>query len=165
MDTRPSRNTLATVSYQLFLIDSSTLDSRLIETITNESFFVGEYDILPAIDITIQLMDRGEHAIIDSDIRHCYGENGCEEKGIPPITSENTYRMKIDLELHDWKYPEKIQTLTINERINWRFISILFYFLQKNFFYFYLVIKNDNEEIFYIVEKNIYQQFNVIKML
>jgi len=38
-DTRPNRNTLATVSYKLFLIDNSTSDSRLIETITNESFF------------------------------------------------------------------------------------------------------------------------------
>jgi len=118
-DTRPTRNTLATVSYKLFLIDNSTSDSRLIETITNESFFIGEYDILSAIDITIQLMDRGEHAIIDSDIRHCYGEQGCEEKQIPPISSNNSYRMKIDLEFHDWKQPIDIQILTADQRLYW----------------------------------------------
>jgi hypothetical protein len=96
-----------------------TSDLRLIETITNEIFFIGEYDILPAIDIAIQLMDRGENALIDSDIRHCYGEKGCEEKQIPPITSNNLYRMKINLEFHDWKAAYDIQTLTINERLYW----------------------------------------------
>jgi len=77
--------------------------------------------------MSIQLMDRGEHAIIDSDVRHCYELNGCEEKGIPPISEENSYRMKIDLELHDWKYPSDIQTLTVDERLLWRFLFNLFH--------------------------------------
>jgi len=98
----------------------------LIETITNESFFIGEYDILPAIDIAIQLMDRGENALIDSDSRHCYGENGCEEKQIAPITSNNSYRMKIDLEFHDWKYAPDIQILTVDQRLYWGFVSVFF---------------------------------------
>ncbi|UJR07620.1 hypothetical protein I4U23_011909 [Adineta vaga] len=119
LDTRPFRDTLATVSYKLYLVDNLTEDSRLIETITNESFIIGEYDILPAIDIVIQLMDRSEHALIDSDVRHCYGENGCEEKQIPPITSTNSYRMKIDLELVDWTDAPDIPTLSVNERLNW----------------------------------------------
>ncbi|CAF1139388.1 unnamed protein product [Adineta ricciae] len=118
-DTRPLRNTLATVSYELYLVDDLTKDSRLIEKITNESFFIGEYEILPAIDIVIQLMDRGEHALIDSDVRHCYGENGCEEKQIPPVTSTSSYRMRIDLELVDWKDAPDISTLPINERLQW----------------------------------------------
>ena len=92
----------------------------------NESFFVGEYDILPAIDITIQLMDRGEHAIIDSDVRHCYGNIGCEEKQLPSITSStNSYRMKIDLQLHDWKDPVDISTLSINDRLTWGLTFVL----------------------------------------
>ncbi|CAF3924366.1 unnamed protein product [Rotaria sordida] len=118
-NTRPIRNTVATVSYKLFLIDDKTSNSRLIETITNESFFVNDSDILPAIDISIQLMDRGEHAFIYSDIRHCYGEMGCEEKQIPSVSSNNSYRMKIDLELHDWKHVPDIQTLSIDERLFW----------------------------------------------
>ncbi|CAF1189967.1 unnamed protein product [Adineta ricciae] len=119
IDTRPLRNTLATVSYKLYLVDDLTKDSRLIETVTNESFFIAEYEILPAIDIVIQLMDRGEHALIDSDVRHCYGENGCEEKQIPPVTSTSPYRMRIELELIDWKDAPDISTLPINERLQW----------------------------------------------
>ncbi|CAF1047316.1 unnamed protein product [Adineta steineri] len=118
-DTRPSRDTLATVSYKLFLFDNITKESRLIESVTNENCFVGEYDILPAIDIVIQLMDRGERAMIDSEARHCYGDIGCEEKQVPPITSTNSYSMKIDLELHDWKYAPEIQTLSVKERLYW----------------------------------------------
>ncbi|CAM4818154.1 unnamed protein product [Rotaria magnacalcarata] len=118
-DTRPTRGAIATVSYKLFLIDDSTADSHLIETVTNESFFVSESDILPAIDISIQLMDRGEHAFIDADIRHGYGEIGCIEKEIPPVSSNIKYRMKIDLEFHDWKDAPDIQTLSIDERLHW----------------------------------------------
>lgn len=89
----------------------------------NESFIVGEYDILPVIDMSIQLMDRGEHAIINSDVRHCYGETGCEEKQLPPVTTTNSYRMKIDLQLHDWKDPIDIITLSVNERLAWGLVD------------------------------------------
>ena len=61
-DTRPERNSLATISYKLYFVDEST--TRLIETVDNESFFVGEYDVLTAIDMSVQLMDRGEQAAL-----------------------------------------------------------------------------------------------------
>ncbi len=60
------------------------------------------------------MLDRGEHASIDSDTRHCYGDIGCEEKDIPPVTSTNSYRMKIDLELLDWKDAPDIQIFLIH---------------------------------------------------
>ena len=116
-DTRPERNSLATISYKLYFVDEST--TRLIETVDNESFFVGEYDVLTAIDMSVQLMDRGEQAVIDSDPRHCYDEPGCEEKQIPPVTPDKPYRMKIELNLHDWKVPPEISTMSIDERIVW----------------------------------------------
>lgn len=101
------------------MIDSLTSNVRLIETVTNEKYFVSENDLIPAIDICVQLMDRGERALIDSDIRHCYGDIGCEDKHIPPITSINPYRMKIELELHDWISPADIQILSIDQRRYW----------------------------------------------
>jgi tetratricopeptide (TPR) repeat protein len=65
-------------------------------------------------------MNRGERALIDSDIRHCYGDMGCEEKQIPSINStKNSYKMKIDLEFHDWKSPPDVQTLSIEDRLFW----------------------------------------------
>ena len=67
-------------------------------------------------------MDRGEHATIDSDTRHCYGENGCEEKQIPPVSSDNSYRMKIDLEFHDWQDPTDVQILSTERRLYWGFV-------------------------------------------
>jgi len=110
---------MVTISYTLSLVDSITSNVRVIETVSSERFFVSECDLIPAIDICLQLMDRGEHALIDSDIRHCYGEIGCEEKYIPPVTSLNPYRMKIDLELHDWIAPPDVRKLSIEERLYW----------------------------------------------
>jgi len=63
-------------------------------------------------------MNRGERAVIDSDARHCYGEIGCQEKQIPS-SSTGPFRMKIDLELHDWISPPDIETLSIAERLQW----------------------------------------------
>jgi tetratricopeptide (TPR) repeat protein len=101
------------------MVDSLTSNVRLIETVTNEKYFVSENDLIPAIDICVQLMDRGERALIDSDIRHCYGDIGCQDKHIPPITSINPYRMKIELELHDWISPADVQILSIDQRLYW----------------------------------------------
>ena len=109
-------------------------------------------------------MDRGEYAVIYSEARHCYGDIGYEDKQLHPLSSENSYRMKIDLELHDWKDPPDIETLSIDERLYWRLVLIFIFWtkeiIKQNFET--LVIKNDNEEIFFIVVKNIQVLFNVI---
>ena len=110
---------MVTISYTLSMVDSITSNVRLIENVTHEKYFVSEHDLIPAIDICLQSMDRGERALIDSEIRHCYGDIGCEEKHIPPITSINPYRMKIELELHDWISPDDIQILSIDQRLYW----------------------------------------------
>lgn len=119
-DSRPPRNSLATISYELFLVDTSTEETKFIERVSHLTFFLNEYDVLPSIDISVQLMDRNERALIDSDIRHCYGELGCPEKNIPPVSSTgSTYRMKIDLKLEDWTNPVDPLSLTVEQRIFW----------------------------------------------
>lgn len=110
---------MVTISYELFLVNSLTNESRLIEKISNDRYFLSENDLISAIDISLQSMNRGERALIDSDIRHCYGDIGCEEKQIPPPNSLHPYRMKIDLELHQWISPIDIQLLPLNERLYW----------------------------------------------
>ncbi|CAF3014140.1 unnamed protein product [Rotaria sp. Silwood2] len=119
LNSRPTRSTLATVSYKLSLVDNLTSNIRLIENVSNERFFISECDIISAIDISVQTMDRGECALIDSDTRHCYGDIGCLDKEIPPNSSNNSYRMIIELELHDWQSPSDVQKLSINERLYW----------------------------------------------
>ncbi|CAF1423512.1 unnamed protein product [Rotaria sp. Silwood1] len=119
LNSRPTRSTMVTVSYKLSLIDNLTSNIHLIENVSNERFFASEGDIIQAIDICVQTMDRGECALIDSDIRHCYGDIGCLEKQIPPVSSNNSYRMKIELELHDWQSPPDVQKLSIDERLYW----------------------------------------------
>ncbi|CAF3445624.1 unnamed protein product [Rotaria socialis] len=118
-DSRPTRSTMATVSYKLSIIDSLTSNIHLIENVSKERFFISECDIIGAIDICVQSMNRGECALINCDIRHCYGEMGCHEKQIPAISTNNSYRMLIELELHDWQSPPDIRKLSIDERLYW----------------------------------------------
>ena len=82
---------MVTISYELSMVNSLTSETRLVEKVSNERYFVSENDFIPAIDICVQSMDRGERALIDSDIRHCYGEIGCEEKQIPSVSPLNPY--------------------------------------------------------------------------
>lgn len=88
--------------------------------------------------MSIQLMNCGECAFIYSEARHCYGNIGCEEKKIPPISTDNSYRMKIDLEFHDYKDPLNIEKLSIDERLYWRFSFLsLNNFSEKKLFYYF----------------------------
>lgn len=124
-DSRPPRNSLATISYELFLVDRTNEEVRFIERVSHLNFFINQFDVFPAIDISIQLMDRGERSVVDADPRHCYGHLGCSEKNIPPIEGENfDYRMKIDLVLEEWKLPDEISDLSVDQRIFWG--SVLF---------------------------------------
>lgn len=118
-NSRPTRSTMVTISYELSIVNPLTSESRLIETINREEYLLSESDLIPAIDISIQSMDRGEIALIDSDVRHCYGEIGCEEKQLPPVSSLNPYRMKIHLEVHQWSQPIDVQLLSIDDRLKW----------------------------------------------
>ena len=113
------------VCYRLSLVENVDGQCRLIEEVREERFFVGESDILPSIDICVQLMNEGEKALIDSDIRHCYGERGLEEKGIPPTSKDSpSYRMKIELEVQRWSSSPDPQTLQVNERLFWGFVFV-----------------------------------------
>ena len=100
-------------------MENLTSTARLIEEVNNERFFVSEYDVLAAIDIAVQVMNRGERALIESHVRHCFGDEGCEEKQVPPLSSSNAYRMRIELELHDWSTAPDVQTISVEERLSW----------------------------------------------
>ncbi|CAF1401216.1 unnamed protein product, partial [Didymodactylos carnosus] len=109
-DTRPPRNCLATITYSLFLVDGGLLvdESRELK------YFVGECEVIPAIDISIQLMNKQEKAQIQADSRHCYGTLAYAEKHIPPSSN-----LRIELELLDWQYAPEIHSITLKERLEW----------------------------------------------
>ena len=152
------------MSYKLFVVDSSTGESRLIESVDDERFFVGEHEILPAIDICVQLMDRGERALIDADTRHCYGEMGYPEKKISARSSTGPYRMKIDVELHDWQVASDVETLSAAERLSWGFDYCCLSFLSVDERVF-AETRSDRWATSTIADKIIPVLFNAIVML
>lgn len=107
------------MNYSLFLVDKKTSQEKLIEVLEREEFFVGETDIISAIDLTVQSMDEGELATIISDVRHVYGNEGFVEKEIPMRTDENDYQMKIVLELIQFFPAANVEHLSADERFRW----------------------------------------------
>lgn len=116
---RPTRSQLVTVSYSLTQVENVTSKKTLIEEVKDVEFFVGENDILPSIDYTIQSMDEGEIALILSDVRHCYGNRGCEEKNLRPFDPTNPYQMEIHLEFHQYLPSPSVEHLSAQQRIFW----------------------------------------------
>ena len=118
-NSRPTRSQLVTVNYSLSLLDEKSGETTLIEEKRNEEFFVGETDIIVAIDLAVQAMDEGELAVVVADVRHVYGNEGFVEKGIPPKDEDNDYKMQIQLELIRFCPAPNVELLSADERILW----------------------------------------------
>ena len=118
-NSRPTRSQQVTVNYSLALRDEKSGETTLIEEKRNEEFFVGETDIIAAIDLAVQSMDEGELASLVVDVRHVYGNEGFAEKGIPPKNDENDYKMEIQLELLQFRPAPNVELLSADERILW----------------------------------------------
>ena len=74
LNSRPTRTTLATVSYKLWLMNNLSSNISVIENISNERFFLTVCEIISAKDICVESMNIGESPLIYSDARHCYGD-------------------------------------------------------------------------------------------
>lgn len=118
----PTRSCLVEISYKLFVVDDVDDEGRMVDQVDKQRFFLSEYDLMPSIDIVLQTMHRNERSLIVSDVRHCYGTLGCQEKGIPAVEQgNNVYKMKIELELHNWTNPPSTKDLSIEDRLFWGF--------------------------------------------
>ncbi|XP_059197992.1 peptidyl-prolyl cis-trans isomerase FKBP8 [Centropristis striata] len=59
-------------------------DGTLVEEQSDLSFTLGDGDVIQALDLTVQLMDMREKALIQSDAKYAYGARGSLEPGVPP---------------------------------------------------------------------------------
>uniref|UniRef100_A0A087X836 peptidylprolyl isomerase n=3 Tax=Poecilia TaxID=8080 RepID=A0A087X836_POEFO len=60
------------------------MDGTLVEEQNNLSFTLGDGDVIQALDLTVQLMEMGEKALIHTDAKYAYGARGSLEPEIPP---------------------------------------------------------------------------------
>ncbi|XP_027708948.1 peptidyl-prolyl cis-trans isomerase FKBP8 [Vombatus ursinus] len=76
---RPSKGQDVTVQLKVSLEDGGTQ----VEKQPSLTFTLGDCDFLQALDLSVQLMNVGETALIIADAKYCYGSHG-RSPAIPP---------------------------------------------------------------------------------
>ncbi|XP_055336065.1 peptidyl-prolyl cis-trans isomerase FKBP8-like [Paramacrobiotus metropolitanus] len=85
-DSRPERGDEASVQCSARVVDNA-FDTSIVATIVDKydklDFVVGDQEVIPGLDLAVQLMNIGEVAEVKMQPRFGYGEMGYPESGIP----------------------------------------------------------------------------------
>ncbi|KAL3285718.1 hypothetical protein HHI36_000247 [Cryptolaemus montrouzieri] len=102
-DSRPQRQQVCTINYELFVED------EIIEKQENFEIDLGDCDVIQGLDVSIGLMNVGEECLLEIEPRLAFGS-----KGLPPKISgvtTVTYKLKLVSTRE-----EDLETLSISER-------------------------------------------------
>uniref|UniRef100_A0A8C4TEL4 peptidylprolyl isomerase n=1 Tax=Erpetoichthys calabaricus TaxID=27687 RepID=A0A8C4TEL4_ERPCA len=107
-DTRPKRGQLVTIHLKTMLENGTVLDDQ-----ESLSFTLGDGDVMQALDLTVQLMEVNETALIFTDAKYAYGCQGSTDPCIPSNTSLNLEVQLLQVvdapDLEDMTPQEKIE--------------------------------------------------------
>ncbi|XP_061743752.1 peptidyl-prolyl cis-trans isomerase FKBP8 [Nerophis ophidion] len=78
-DSRPEKGQNVKIFLKTFLKDGTLVDEQQVL-----SFTLGDGDVIQALDLTVQLMEIGEKALILTDAKYAYGTRGSSEPEVPP---------------------------------------------------------------------------------
>ncbi|KAM9848728.1 peptidyl-prolyl cis-trans isomerase FKBP8 [Aulostomus maculatus] len=78
-DSRPQKGQNVKIHLKM-----SLKDGTLVEEKPELSFTLGDSDVMQALDLTVQLMEMGEKALIQTDAKYAYGARGSVEPEVPP---------------------------------------------------------------------------------
>ncbi|XP_038572082.1 peptidyl-prolyl cis-trans isomerase FKBP8 isoform X2 [Micropterus salmoides] len=78
-DSRPQKGQNVKINLKTY-----TKDGTLVEEQPNLSFTLGDGDVFQALDLTVQLMEMGEKALIQTGAKYAYGARGSLEPEVPP---------------------------------------------------------------------------------
>ncbi|XP_026091745.1 peptidyl-prolyl cis-trans isomerase FKBP8-like [Carassius auratus] len=78
-ESRPQRGQNVTIHLKTTLTDGT-----VVEELPNLSFTLGDGDVLQALDLTVQLMEMGEKALIEAGAKYAYGALGSSAPAVPP---------------------------------------------------------------------------------
>ncbi|XP_022615368.1 peptidyl-prolyl cis-trans isomerase FKBP8 [Seriola dumerili] len=80
-DSRPQKGQNVKIHLKTYLKDGA-----LVEEQSDLTFTLGDGDVIHALDLTVQLMEMGEKALIQTDAKYAYGTRGSLEPEVPPNT-------------------------------------------------------------------------------
>uniref|UniRef100_A0A671WPR5 peptidylprolyl isomerase n=1 Tax=Sparus aurata TaxID=8175 RepID=A0A671WPR5_SPAAU len=78
-DSRPQKGQNVKINLKTYLKDGT-----LVEEQHDLCFTLGDGDVIQALDLTVQLMEMGEKALIQTDAKYAYGAWGSQEPEVPP---------------------------------------------------------------------------------
>lgn len=78
-DSRPQKGQNVKINLKTYLKDGTLAAEE-----PNISFTLGDGDVIQALDLTVQLMEMGEKALIETDAKYAYGARGSLEPEVPP---------------------------------------------------------------------------------
>ncbi|KAI7791337.1 peptidyl-prolyl cis-trans isomerase FKBP8 [Triplophysa rosa] len=78
-DSRPQRGQNVTIHLKTSLTDGTVVDEQ-----PDLSFTLGDGDVIQALDLTVQLMETNEKALVEVGAKYAYGALGSSSPAIPP---------------------------------------------------------------------------------
>ncbi|XP_029356132.1 peptidyl-prolyl cis-trans isomerase FKBP8 [Echeneis naucrates] len=78
-DSRPQKGQNVKINLKTYLRDGS-----LVEEQPGLTFTLGDGDVIHALDLTVQLMEMRERALIQTDAKYAYGTHGSLAPQVPP---------------------------------------------------------------------------------
>lgn len=106
-DSRPQKGQIVEIS-----LKTHFMDGTLVEEQHNLSFTLGDGDVIQALDLTVQLMEIGERALIHTDAKYAYGARGSLEPEVPPNT-----QLSLEVELLRAADAPDVELMSPSERI------------------------------------------------
>lgn len=106
-DSRPQKGQNVTINLKTFLKDGILLGEQ-----PGITFTLGDGDAIQALDLTVQLMELGEKALIITDAKYGYGARGSLDPEVPPGAE-----LSLEVELLEATDAPNLELLPSNEKI------------------------------------------------
>ncbi|XP_076583174.1 peptidyl-prolyl cis-trans isomerase FKBP8 [Chaetodon auriga] len=106
-DSRPQKGQNVKIHLKTYLMDGA-----LVEEQSDLCFTLGDGDVIQALDLTVQLMEMGEKALIQTDAKYAYGARGSFEPDVPPNAE-----LSLEVELLEATDAPDLELLPPSEKI------------------------------------------------
>lgn len=106
-DSRPQKGQNIKINLKTYLKDGT-----LVEEQPDLCFTLGDGDVIQALDLTVQLMEIREKALIQTDAKYAYGARGSLEPEVPPSAE-----LSLEVELLEATDAPDLELLPPSEKI------------------------------------------------
>lgn len=106
-DSRPHKGQNVKINLKTYLKDGPLIEEQL-----DLCFTLGDGDVIQALDLTVQLMEIREKALIQTDAKYAYGTRGSLEPEIPPNAE-----LSLEVELLEATDAPDLELLPPSEKI------------------------------------------------